>query len=95
MKYEKRAVTHRALQLFLMVLFFRIVDNGVSFAEEKGNTPESGKAHQNVNNTADDSTLSSENPGDDIKTEKTDASPVKTADDQKNKRDSIEYHIRL
>ena len=51
------------------------------FAEEKGNTPDTRKRDNGVNDAAEKSILTAEDPGDDVKTEKSNASPVQCADD--------------
>ncbi len=51
------------------------------FTEEQGNTPDSRKRNDCINDAAENSILTAENPRDDVKTEKSDASPVQCADD--------------
>ena len=52
-----------------------------AFAEEKGYTPDSGKADKGVYNSADCCSLPAKQIGNYIKPEYTDTAPVETADD--------------
>ena len=64
----------------------------VSFSEEKGNAPDSRKCDDRVNDAAEQGVLSAEDPGDEVKLEKTDAAPVQSADDRQNERKSVEHN---
>ena len=54
----------------------------VSFAEEQRNAPNARECNDRVNDTAEESLLTAEDPSDDIKSEKSNASPVQGADDR-------------
>ena len=49
--------------------------------EEKGNTPYRGERNESIDYTADNGSLTAEYPRNDVETEKTNASPVKSTDD--------------
>jgi hypothetical protein len=63
-----------------------------SCSEEKRDTPNSRKSNYCIYDTAEKRGLTSAYPGDDIKSEKTDTTPVKSADDRNEQCDSIHYH---
>lgn len=63
-----------------------------SGSEKKRNAPNARKSDKRVDNTADKSVLSAEDPRNDVELEKTDASPVKCADNSQKQRDSIHDH---
>ena len=56
-----------------MRLFLAVV---VILPEQQGNTPQASQADQRVNHTAEASSLSAENPGDQIKLENPNQAPV-------------------
>ena len=60
--------------------------------EQKRYAPNARQGYDRVNNSADQRGLTSAQPCDDIKAEKTDASPVQCADDGEQKGNSIHNH---
>ena len=69
-------------------LFFK---NLSSFPEEQGNTPECRQADQNIDDSADYRCLTTADPCDDIEFKKSDASPVYSTDNRKNKANSVHH----
>ena len=64
----------------------------VSFAEEQRNAPNARECNDRINDTAEERLLAAEDPGDKVKLEKTDASPVERTDDRQNERKSVEHN---
>lgn len=54
----------------------------ISFAEKQRNAPNARKRNDRIHDTAEERILTAEDPGDDIKSEKPNASPVQSADDR-------------
>lgn len=69
-----------------MGIFF--FDNG-AFAEQKGNAPDACQSNEGINNPADNGVLAAKDPGDDIKTENTDRTPVDCADNRQQQREFV------
>ena len=69
---------------------FRARRDFLPIPEQKRNAPDGGNPYQRIDDTADDTALAAANPGDDIKLEDPDGSPVDPADDGQRQRDSIE-----
>ena len=67
----------------------------LSASEEKGDTPKSCQSHHGIDYTWDDCLLTAADPGNKVKSEKTDASPVESAYDGEQKGDSVKYHNLL
>ena len=61
-------------------------------AEEKRNAPDTPKCNEGLDYSADESVLPAEKPSDDIKTKKSDTSPVERTDDGEQQGDPIHYH---
>jgi hypothetical protein len=53
-------------------------------AKQKGNTPQACQTNDGVDDSAEQSILTTKNPGNQVELEDTDASPVQTADDGNN-----------
>jgi len=60
--------------------------------EEQRNAPNAGKSDNGIDNSADQSVLSSTDPSDNVKLEQTDATPVQRADNGQGQRDSVHNH---
>ena len=78
-------------------VLFLFVDRLELFAgsEEKRDTPDSRKGNDCIDYTAYKTTLTAAQPRNDIKLEKTYASPVKGADDGQYERYSVHYHLNI
>lgn len=64
---------------------------GISASREKRDAPERRQTYQRINDAGDDRGLSAAQPRDNVKPEKTNASPVDPADDGENQCDSVYY----
>jgi len=60
--------------------------------EHKRDKPDARERYYSIYYTAEQSALSAANPCDNIKIEKTDATPVKRTDYSYNQRDSVNHH---
>ena len=61
-------------------LFLDLVE-AFTGAEDQRDTPNACQSHDRINDAAEECFLTAEDPGDDIESEKSDASPVQSADD--------------
>ena len=75
-------------------MFFS-VGNRASLPEQERDAPKTRKTDNNVNNSAYDVVLTAEEPGDEVKLEKTDAAPVYGSDNGKNKGCSVKHLFHL
>ncbi len=66
--------------------------HSVSITEQKGNTPDARDRDQGKDNTADDCSLSTKQPTDNVKRKDSNAAPVKSTDDYKNECKFIEHN---
>ena len=66
--------------LFALSAVFAGFYNGISFTEEKWYAPKGAKTHNSIDYSAYHSCLTSEDPGNYIKFEKSDTAPVDTSD---------------
>jgi hypothetical protein len=73
------------------VILYRIIN--VSLTEKKSNTPDTRKSNYRIHDSAEERHRSAAKPCDEIKLENTNATPVKSTNHRKNKRDSVNYHI--
>ena len=64
-------------------------------AEEKRDTPNTGKCYDRVDYTADKCCLTAAEPSDYVEFEKTDATPVERSDNCEDKSNSIHYHNNI
>ena len=64
-----------------------------SGTEEKGNAPDTGESDYSIDNSAEERIHTAADPSDDIKAKKTDATPVKSADDGNDQRDLVHNHF--
>jgi hypothetical protein len=96
LKAEEKSKQKRK-QRNLCFLFFALFRCGKVFAsfEKYRNAPKGAKTYQSENNACNHVGGSRENPGYNIKIEKSDASPVQTADDQNNKGNSVKHCLNL
>lgn len=60
--------------------------------EQQGYTPKCGETDKGVDNTAHNGGLAAADPCNDVKSEKSDAAPVDTADDGQYQRNAIYNH---
>ena len=61
----------------------------LSCAEKKRDAPHARNTHEGIDDARNYCILTSADPSDYVESEKTDASPVQSAYDRKNKRDSV------
>lgn len=71
------------------ILLFRF--HQLVFLEEKRNTPKRGERDNDVDDSADYARRAAENPCHEVKAEKTDQTPVQTADEQYEQCDFIHH----
>ena len=78
---------------------FAVVCAGVGkqcvFPEQQGQAPYAGKRDQCVDDSADDRTLTAENPRHDVKLKQADAAPVERTDDDEDQRNSVKHSFQL
>ena len=61
-------------------------------AEEQGNAPDRGQAHQGIDHAADGAAGAAEQEGDQVKAEDADAAPIQAADNGQNQSNLIHDH---
>ena len=82
-----------------MLIFRRKTDLSVgghdflSASEKERNAPKGRQGNDHVDHAAENRSLTAKKPGNKVNAEKSDATPVKSADNCKNKRYSIEHNI--
>ena len=75
-----------------MPIFLDIVRfHEASSSKKQGNAPNACKTHKSVDDAADGSCLTAEEPGNQIKSEQTDQTPVQRTDDAQNQRNGIHF----
>ena len=65
--------------------------DGQLLFKQEGNRPEAAQSYNGVNDAADERRLSPKNRGDQVNTEKSDAAPVKSADNHKDQCCIIQF----
>ena len=84
-----------AAAVFCVLLLLVESLEALSGAEQKRNTPYTRQSNYRVDYTAYQSVLPTCDPSDDVKLEKTDATPIQRADYGEDERDSIHNHRRF
>ena len=71
--------------VFVLLHFVRTGGDGCfGVSEKKGNAPDTRKGNKRINNSAENCSLTAENPCDEVKLKQTDTAPVEGADYHKS-----------